>query len=141
MPTMLVMPGGELPVEDGGIALLTGLSDVIQILRGLLAAGDPGRVGTDVGAGLQKPGQLVDVGPQGVVTTGVRCESEQRIDVVGGSHTGWFGPARKLGGVNAGLVGTMGVDTDQLDCGRSDDRRPTRCWAICWVSPSCLAAV
>jgi hypothetical protein len=56
--------------EDRGIALLASLSDALEILRRLLATGDPRRAGADVHP-LEQADQLIDVRPQRVVTTGV----------------------------------------------------------------------
>src|SRR3954469_15091109 len=90
--------------------LLASLSDTVQILRALLAAGDPGRAGAYVDAGLQQPGELIDIGPQRVVATGVRLERDQLLNVVGGLYTGGLGPTGKLAGIYPDLAGAMGVN-------------------------------
>ena len=74
-----------------------------------------------VDAGLQKPGQLVDVRPERVVATGVGLQRDQRVDVVGGRHPCGFGPAGQLGGVDAELVGAVRVDPDQFHVVAPDD--------------------
>lgn len=108
--------------EDRGVACLTSISDAVEILRCLLAPGDPRRRGTHVHAGLEQPDQFVDVGPQRVVAARVGLGGQQRVDVVGGLDPGRFRPAGQLGGVDTDLVGAVCEHPDQFHVRAADDR-------------------
>ena len=51
-----------------------------------VVSGDEGRRGHHVDAGGQDADQLFDVDPHRVVDHAVRFQSEQLVDIVGGSH-------------------------------------------------------
>ena len=107
--------------ENGGIAGRAGGSDAVEVLGRLLAAGDPGGTRADVDAGLQQGNQFVDAGPQRVVTACVRLEGDQCVDVIGRRNTGRRGPAGELGGIDADLVGAVGVHPDEFHIVAADD--------------------
>lgn len=107
--------------EDRGIACSAGLLDAIPIVGALLAAGDPGGARADVDTRLEQSRQLVDVGPQRVVTARIGFQREQGIDVVGCGDARRLGESGELGGVDADLVRAVRVHPDQLHVVTADD--------------------